>query len=72
MVELSVTLSDPEHQFQGHSNSLKAIISQTVHAVAKCISALCVHDAQCTILISEDNITSFSNDTNVARSLSNS
>jgi len=31
MVQLSVTLSDPEPQFQGHS--LKANISQTVHSI---------------------------------------
>jgi len=32
MVPVSITLSDPETQFQGHS-SLKANISQTVHPI---------------------------------------
>jgi len=35
MVPLSMTLSDPEPQFQGHKSqySLKANISQTVHPI---------------------------------------
>jgi len=66
MLQLSVTLSHPEPQFQGPSlYTLKANISQAVHATAKYISAFCVY-------YSEDNITTFSIDTNVARTLSNS
>jgi len=33
MVQLSVTMSDPEPQFQGHSIVQKANISQTVHPI---------------------------------------
>jgi len=33
MVQLSMTLSDPEPQFQGHSFTLKVNISQTVDPI---------------------------------------
>ena len=70
MVQLSVTLSDPEPQFQGHVVQFKGkyLANRACHGQMY----QCFMCPRCVIYYSEDNITSFSNDMNVARSLSNS
>jgi len=64
-----MTLSDPEPQVQGHSMKFGGKYLTKSARYGKIISgALCVYDEY---TVSEDNITTFSNDTNVARSLGN-
>ena len=69
MVQLSTTLSDPEPQSQGHSLVQRRISRKGCMLRPNRSSALCVYDEY---TVSADNIHTYSNDTNIARCLSNS
>jgi len=67
-VQLSMTSSDPKLQFQGHSTDQRRISRKRCMLRPNISSALCVYGGY---TVFADNIHTYSNDTNVARSLSN-
>jgi len=70
MVQLSMTLSDPEPQFQGHSLVQRRISRKWCMMRPNISSALCIYDG--IFCLHWDKIPTYSNDMNVFRSLSNS
>jgi len=68
IVPLLMTSSDTEPQFQGHSIVQRRISRKRCILRPNVSSALCVYDGY---TVSADNIPTYSNDTNVARSPSN-
>ena len=72
MVQLSMTFSDhisQVPQFQGHSLVQRRISRKMYMLQPNISSALCIYDGY---TVSTDNIPTYSNDTNVVQSLSNS